>query len=691
MSARRSTYPIVILGGGFAGAYCARALTAKYKAENIWTTALVCDQNVMLFHPMLAEVSGASISPLDVVNPLRVFCRNTAFYLGNVREIDLERRILEFSPGPYVREASLQFEHLVLTLGGIVDVSRVPGMAEHGNLMKNVGDAIRLRTDVLTRLEEAAVCSDQAVRRRLLTFLVVGGGYSGVETIGQLVDLIRGVIHFYPRIDFREIRFVLVHSGPFLLPQIGEELGRYCEQHLKRRGVEVRLDQRVTAITAERAILGEHGAVETNTVVTTVGNTTNPIIKNLIDKYGLPSEHGRLTTEPTLQVKGYDNLWAAGDCAAVPDANGQVSPATAQFAMRQGTRLGNNLVNVRAGRPLIPFHYQSMGEMASLGHRNAVGKVLGIKVSGLLGWLMWRATYLYKLPGLERKLKVFLEWNLDLIFPRDISLLDVRATRVVGRMHSEPNDPIYHTGDPAFSFYLIEKGKVRISNGQEQIRVLGPGQHFGERELLQNIRRQFDATALESTSLLFLDRDTFEALTQNSFALGYLLSRSSVRYLTLAERMSIANRVPEPIRVKRVSEFIRPHTTVIEETQKVVEALATFRDRKASMLVVVDDGNNPKGWLRLDAVLDYLHQGRAKLESPIRDLIILPAETTTPEETIGSVILRFARTPDREFLVLNGGQKLVGTLALVDIILAAQQPLTAFAGTSTDYETKSLN
>jgi NADH:ubiquinone reductase (H+-translocating) len=201
MSAEGSEYPIVILGGGFAGAYCARALAAEYKAENIRTTALVSDQNAMLFHPMLAEVSGASISPLDVVNPLRIFCRNTSFYLGAVREIDLERRILEFSPGPFVREATLQFEHLVLALGSIVDVSRVPGMAEHGNLMKNVGDAIRLRTEVLQRLEEAAVSPDQAVRRRLLTFLVVGGGYSGVETIGQLVDLIRGVIHFYPRID----------------------------------------------------------------------------------------------------------------------------------------------------------------------------------------------------------------------------------------------------------------------------------------------------------------------------------------------------------------------------------------------------------------------------------------------------------------------------------------------------------
>jgi NADH:ubiquinone reductase (H+-translocating) len=670
------TYPIVILGGGFAGAYCARALAARYQSDNIRIAALVSDQNTMLFHPMLAEVGGASISPLDVVNPLRVFCHQTSFYLGKVQEIDLEHRTLEFSPGPFVREATLQFEHLVLALGNIVDVSRVPGMAEHGNLMKNVGDAIRLRTGILERLEEAAVSSDPDVRRRLLSFLVVGGGYSGVETIGQMVDLVRGVIHFYPRLKFDEMRFVLVHSGPYLLPQIGEELGRYCEEQLKRRGVEVRLNQRVTAITAERAILGEHGVIETNTVVTTVGNTTNPTVKNLIDKYQLPNQRGRLVTEATLQVKGYTNLWAAGDCAAVPDAGGEISPATAQFAMRQGTRLGENLVNIRENRPPIAFRYQSMGEMASLGHRNAVGKVLGIKVSGFLGWLMWRATYLYKLPGLNRKLKVLIEWNLDLIFPRDISLLDVRETQVLGRMHLESNDPVYHNGDPAFSFYLIEKGKVRISDGQEEASVLMPGQHFGEAELLKNCRRQFTATAIEPTTLLVLDRGTFDALSQNSIGLGYLLSRSSIRYLTPSERTAIVDRVPESIRTKQVREFMQLNTPAVSEDQKIAEVLAIFRDAHRSMLVVAHDGKL-KGWLRIDMVLDYLHQGRAKLEGPVRDLMILPAEKTTPEETIGSVMLKFARTPDREFVVLDDGQKIVGTLALLDIILAARNDAAA--------------
>jgi NADH:quinone reductase (non-electrogenic) len=296
------SFPVVILGGGFAGTYCARALTAGLR-DAAAEVALLADQNAMLFHPMLAEVSGSSISPLHVVNPLRRFCRGSSIFMGSVEEIDLNGQTVRFSPGPFVHAASLKFEHLVLAIGNVVDVSRVPGMPEHGYLMKTVGDAIRLRADVIQRLEEASVTTTQAVRRRLLTFVVVGGGYSGVETAGQIYDLLRDVRRFYPRLDRKDFLLVLVHSGPYLLPQIGEELGRYCGEHLKKRGIEVRLDTRVNAITAERAVLSSGDVIEANTVVTTVGNATHPVIKRLIDQYQLANSKGRLVTEPTLPSK----------------------------------------------------------------------------------------------------------------------------------------------------------------------------------------------------------------------------------------------------------------------------------------------------------------------------------------------------------------------------------------------------
>src|SRR3984893_80494 len=648
------SFPVVILGGGFAGTYCARALTAGLHdaAESV---ALVADQNAMLFHPMLAEVSGSSISPLHVVNPLRQFCRGSSIFMGSVDEVDLDAQTVRFSPGPYVHDAILKFEHLVLAIGSVVDVSRVPGMPEHGYLMKTVGDAIRLRAEVIQRLEEASVSRTEAVRRRLLTFVVVGGGYSGVETAGQIYDLLRDVHKFYPRLDRKEFRLVLVQSGPYLLPQIGEELGRYCGEHLEKRGIEVRLNTQVTAITAERAILNNGDVIETNTVITTVGNATHPVIKKLIDRYQLANSKGRLITEPTMQVKGHENLWAAGDCAAVPLTDGSVSPATAQFAIRQGTVLGKNIIALQSKRALQPFGFKALGEMASLGHLNAVGKVFGFKVSGFLGWLMWRAGYLSKLPGLERKLKVLIEWNLELLFPRDISLLDIKMTEVVGRVHLEKGDPIYHIGDPAFSFYLIEKGLVELSD---------------ERELLQKIKRQFNATALEATTVLALDKATFDALAQNSLTLGYLLNRSAVQYLTLDERKALVSQVSPEIRQKRVADFMRTNPAVIHETDSVRLALKTFKQTAASMLPVVNEDQMCKGWLRLEFVFDLLHQGKVGAKSAVHELLIVPFIGVKADELVDQVLLRFAQTADRQFAVENGEGQLTGTLALLDLVLA---------------------
>jgi len=670
MSAEPYSFPIVILGGGFAGAYCARALESGLQESTSKTVALLADQNAMLFHPMLAEVSGSSISPLHVVNPLRLFCRGSSIFMGGVDDIDLEQKIVSFSPGPFAPPAKLSFEHLVLAIGSVVDVSRVPGMPEHGYLMKTVGDAIRLRADVLERLEAASITHDEAIRRKLLTFIVVGGGYSGVETAGQVWDLLRDVQRFYPRISPKEFRLVLVHSGAFLLPQIGEELGKYCDAQLRNRGIEVRLNARVNAITAERAILSTGDIIETNTVVTTVGNATNPVIKKLIDRYQLPNDRGRLITEATMQVRGYKNLWSAGDCSAVPQEDGSVSPATAQFAMRQGTLLGKNILAARNGQPMEPFRFKTLGEMASLGHRNAVGKVLGFKVSGFLGWLMWRATYLYKLPGLEQKVKVFFEWNLELLFPRDISLLNVKMTQVIGRVHLEKGDPIYHIGDAAFSFYLIEKGKVEINDRSGSVRTLGPGEHFGERALLQNTNRQFDATALESTTLIALDKTTFDALTKNSLTLGYYLNRSSVKYLTLKERMAIVDRASSSTRQKRVEDFMHRDSVVLRDTDSILVAVKAFKQAGATILPVVDDNNRCKGWLRLDHAFDWMHQGKAQLESTVSQLRTLPCISVQPEDSVEQALLQFAQTPDRELIVANESGEFMGTLALLDLILA---------------------
>ncbi len=666
------SFPIAILGGGFAGAYCARALASALGEGAAKTVALLADQNFILFHPMLAEVSGSSISPLHVLNSLRRFCRGISFLLGTVDQINPETKTVFFSPGPYVGQGALHYEHLVLALGSVVDTSRIPGMAEHGYLMKTVGDAIHLRADLLDRLEEASLAANENIRRRMLTFVVVGGGYSGVETAGQLLDLVRDAQKFYPRLKPKEFRFVLVHSGSYLLPQIGEGLGRYAEKQLRERGIEILLNSRVTALTAERAILGSAQMIETNTVVTTVGNAPHPVLERLFREFNVPNEHGRIATDQLMQVKGFPNLWTAGDCAAVPDKTGQISPATAQFAMRQGTVLGKNLAKIRRGEKPEPFQYKTLGEMASLGHRNAVGKVLGFQVSGFLGWLMWRATYLYKLPGLEDKIKVFVEWNLDLLFPRDISLLNVRTTNAVGKVHLEKGDPVYHVGDPAFSFYVVEKGQLKLSDTSGVSRIIGPGEHFGERELLLGIRRTSNVEALQPSSLVALDRHTFETLAQNSTHLGYFFRRSSIRYLKPEERQSLVNRAAPPLKEKKAGDFVARDQKPLMGDVSIVEALRLFKSTESSMLPVVDASAQPKGWLRLDFVFDALHLGEATPHDAISRLKILPATLVLEDQPMAAVLDEFSRTPDRAFIVTDPNGKYVGTLALLDVVLASQ-------------------
>ena len=236
------------------------------------------------------------------------------------------------------------------------------------------------------------------------------------------------------------------------------------------------------------------------------------------------------------------------------------------------------------------------------------------------------------------------------------------------------DDPVYHIGDTAFSFYLLEKGKVEIDDHAGAARTLIPGEHFGERELLENTKRKFDAIALEPTTLLALDKATFEALTKNSLTLGYFLNRSSVKYLTLQERKAIVDRASPSLLQKRVKDFVRVGTAVLRETDSILAALKTFKQANATMLPVVDGEMRCKSWLRLDFALDWLHQGKARLESTVSDLRTLPCISVRPDDSIEQALLQFAQTPDREAIVANDGGQFIGTLAVLDLILADAPP-----------------
>jgi len=531
-------FDVVIAGGGFAGVYAARALARQLGGDARHRVALVADQNFMVFQPMLAEVVGSSLSPRHVVNPIRRLCPGVTVLRGRIEQIDLPRKTVTLNAGDFARQVEIGFRHIALTMGGVVDLSRVPGMPEHAYLLKNVGDALRLRSTIIDRFEEAALETDETERERLLRFVVVGGGYSGVEVAGQMNDLGREILRFYPGLPEHAFRVVLIHSGPHLLPEINAALGSYCELHLAARGVDLYLDTRVTAITASKVCLADGREVESHTVVSTVGNAPHPLILHLCETNSLPCENGRICTEPFLRVVGQEAVWAAGDCAAVPmPPKRRISPTeprrfcppTGQFAMRQGRLLGENIAASLTGDAApAPFTFGGIGELASIGHHAAVAEVLGMRFSGFFAWWLWRTVYLAKLPGLERKLRVVMDWTLDLFFPRDITLLQSQPTQILQETHLEAGDILFHAGEPAFSFYIVKSGRIDLSNADNSpVRSVGPGDHFGERALLSDRTWQLTATAGERTTLIALEAKVFDAITRADTSIRDLLIKTA--------------------------------------------------------------------------------------------------------------------------------------------------------------------
>jgi NADH dehydrogenase len=498
------TFDIVIAGGGFAGAYCARALGKKLGRGAETRVALISEHNVFVFQPMLAEVAGSSLSPVDVVNPLRKFCRYVNVLQARIQRIDWAKRQIELDGGRFTRNHIVGFRQLVIALGNVTDLSRVPGMADYGWPMKTVSDALRLRAAVINRLEEANLVEDPEVRQRLLTFVVVGGGYTGVETGGQLLDLLNEVKALYGNLRGLPLRVVLVHSRRHLLEEIGEKLGDYAQCVLEKRGMDVRLGVRVVEVTAGKVLLDNGESIEAHTVISTIGSAPNPVILDLCRQLGIETDKGRIRVDATLRVPGQTDLWAAGDCAVVPWTDrGTVRPAppTAQFALRQGRQLAANLVAAAENRALAPFTYRYMGQLATVGERAAVAEMFGIHFSGFIAWWMWRTIYLAKLPGTLRKLRVMVDWTFDLFFSRDIAIVLPPAEDLLRSIHLETGEVLFEAGERCRAVFFVRRGSLaRTSPGQET-RVLGPDSIIDLDWVDADGRWNATVTATESTDV----------------------------------------------------------------------------------------------------------------------------------------------------------------------------------------------
>lgn len=413
---------IVILGGGFAGIAVAQRLERRLRADEA-EIALIGRENFTVFTPMLPEVSSGALDVRHVVTPIRAQLRRTRFVLAEFTALDAAAKAVEYTHTLSGESERIAYDHLVLALGSTISTFGLPGVAEYAFALKTIEDAGILRNRLMWALEFAASTSDLALRERLLTVAVVGGGFTGVEAAGELADLFRSVSRFYPLLRERPVRVVLVEGGAALLPGLPPRMGAYSQRALSKRGVEVRAGDAVASADAEGLTLASGARIESSTIVWSAGVKPTPALAGS----GLPhGKGGSIVVGSDMRVEGFDGLWALGDCAAIPKPGGGFYPATAQHAIREGPVLGDNIVAALRGRKAKPFRFSALGMMASLGGRRAVAQLPGDRVlTGFLAWFLWRSYYLARLPGLDRKLRVAFDWTLELLFPRDIAEMRV--------------------------------------------------------------------------------------------------------------------------------------------------------------------------------------------------------------------------------------------------------------------------
>jgi NADH dehydrogenase len=510
---------IVIVGGGFSGVYAAQALERRLRAQDDTEILLFSRDNYFVFQPMLPEVISGGIGLTDVVSPLRRMLRRTHVHMREVESIDIANQTITAAPGFRPHAHRVKYDHLVLAPGTVTDFRGLPGLPEHAMPFKDLGDALKVRSRVIQALEEADVEEDDPeLRRQLLTFVVAGGGFSGVEVAAELNDFVRHVARHYRRIDSRDIRVVLVHSGDDILPELAPKLRAFAAKILRRRGVELALGQRLKAATGESAILSDGTAIPTKTLISTIPSTPHP----LIDGLTLPkTKNGRLQVDGNLRVMGHQNVWALGDCASVPTKDGTPCPPTAQHATRQAATVAANIVATLTARELRPFDFKGLGKMGSLGRRNAVAEVFGLRLSGFIAWFLWRTIYLAKLPGWGRRIKVATAWTLDLFLQPE--LVELRLGGGGGAMHEhfEPGQNVFSQGELGDRVYILLSGKAEVvrtreaGDSEQILATLGPGECFGEMALLDNAPRNASVRCVQAMTVLSIPKREFGLLAAN--------------------------------------------------------------------------------------------------------------------------------------------------------------------------------
>ncbi len=529
MSNHQEIKRIVILGGGFGGLYTAYYLEKIVKKTDNIEIILINRDNYFVYQPMLAEVVGGSVGILDTVSNLRSLLKKTKIYVRDIESIDIVKKIVYLTPRFSHAHEPIAYDYLVFGLGNVTDFKGMPGLHEHALGFKNLADALNIRNRLIEIVEDAANTENPVLKKELLTIVVGGGGFSGTEVIAEINDFVRKLAKNYKTISQEDIRIVMVHSKDRLMErELSATLSHYAEKLLKKRGVEIIYNTHLIAASQQEAVLSDGKRIAAKTIISTVPSSPNPLLNGL----NIPQDKGKIICLQTMQVEGHAELFAVGDCAKIPLKENEFCPPTAQFAIREAKVLAHNIIAVIKGREQKKFFYKALGMMGALGHMSAVGEFFGIiKVSGFFAWLMWRAVYWMKLPGLDRKLKVLFSWLLDFLIPPESVQLKMEPSQGIIPLHFEPNEVIFHEGDVGDYLYIITKGKVEvlklIEGKSVPVATLCQGEYFGEMALVNQRTRSATIRCIEATDVLALRKKDFGLLVSSFSQLKSEFEKSS--------------------------------------------------------------------------------------------------------------------------------------------------------------------